>query len=200
MPQFPLLDPETLAQAIKTHIADRNKSRSASGLAGRPDYYDVVKGFADAIAQTANPSLQHFDNNDNTLFNSQGSGGGQGNSSLTFSSQGTISIGQWVVQTSSNVVSLSDASTFADGPSVGVVTGVPSQGSVTVQNSGTYTYSAQDPYSFLPLTPDSVYWISSSSGEITLSPNPPSGGFVQEVGYAKTAYQLVISIQEPIEI
>lgn len=200
MPQFPEFDPETLVQAIKTFVP-ANQNRTALSNLNRPDYCDVIRGWAEAIASVQNPSNAYFDNNDDTLFSLIQGQGQASTPSLLFNVQGSISVGQWAVQVSDDTIAIADASTFADGPVVGVVIELPSQGIARIQNTGSYTYSANDTFAFLPMTPDATYYASEAvNGEITLSPNPPSGGFIQEVGYAKTAFQFIIAIQEPTEV
>lgn len=202
MPQFPEFDPETLAQAIKTFVLARNNNRTAVSQLSRPDYFDVVRGWAEALGFLQNPSFAYLDNNDQTLFNLIGQGGGQTQTpSLLFNIQGALSVGQWAVQVSDDTVAAADATTFANGPVVGVVIDVPSTGIARIQNTGSYTYPATAGFSFLPMTADEVYYASPVAvGDITLTPTPPSGGFMQEVGYAKTPYQFIIAIQEPVEV
>lgn len=203
MPTFPEFDPSTLAQAITTYVASRASSKTAVSQLGRANYLDIVQGWADALAAVQNPSFAHLDTNDKTLFTLVGQGGGQATTpTLLFNVQGSLSVGEWVVQVSDDTVAIADASTLADGPVVGVVTELLSSGAIArIQNSGSYVYSAQDSYSFLPMTPDATYYASAATaGEITDSPAPPSGGFLQELGYAKTQYQFVIALQEPTAV
>jgi hypothetical protein len=93
-------------------------------------------------------------------------------------------------------VDLADFSAVATGPAVGVVVANPTQTTVLVQNLGSFLYTQAMGYGFIPLTPDTVYYIG-SSGNLTTSPSAPPGGYQQEIGYAKNTLQLVLNIQDP---
>lgn len=201
---FPEFEPTALAQAIRTFVASRANSQTASSQLGRANYLPVVQGWADAIAATQNPANAYFEANDQTLFTLVGQ---QGSGSavvptLLFNVQGSLAVGEWAVQVSDDTIAIADASSFANGPAVGVVTELLSQGTIArVQNSGSHLYSQGDTYSFLPMVADATYYISEATpGELTTTPNPSAGGFIQEVGYAKTAYQFVVALQEPTEV
>ena len=200
MVDFPEVDPETLAQAIKAGIINRQNVSALDSL-GSPDGFSVVQGIADGIAAASNPSYKSLKDSDDILFaNQQGQGQGGAAATLLFQVQGVLTVGQWAVQVGDDLIAVADASSFANGPVVGVVTELPSQGFARIQNTGSYLY-AQGQSSFLPMTPDSVYYLSATvPGDLSLSPNPPSGGFIQEVGYAKTDLQLVLNIQEPTKV
>lgn len=198
MADFPEVDPETLAQAIKTSIINRQNVSALSAL-GRPDGFEVIRGVADGVTAASNPSYQSLKETDDTLL-ALTSQGAPVISSLLFQVQGVLTVGQWAVQVGDDLIAVADASTFVDGPVVGVVTELPSQGFARVQNTGSFLYTLGQ-LSFLPLIPDSIYYVSATvPGDLALSPNPPTGGFIQEVGYAKTDLQLVLNIQEPIQV
>lgn len=201
MADFPEVDPETLAQAIKTAIINRQNVSALSAL-GRPNSLEVIRGIADGITAASNPSYQSLKETDDSLLSlitSQGQGDPV-TATLLFQVQGVLTVGQWAVQVGDDLVAVADASTFANGPVVGVVTELPSQGFARVQNTGSFLYTLGQ-LAFLPMAPDSIYYLSSSvPGDLDLSPDPPAGGFVQEVGYAKTDLQFVLNIQEPIQV
>jgi hypothetical protein len=198
---FPEFDAETLAQAIKTSIINRMNVSALTSLS-RPDTFEIIRGIADGLVVAQNPSISSLKATDDALLAivSQQQGGSQVVPTLLFSVQGVIAVGQWAVQVSDDTIAISDASSFASGPVIGVVTDLPTQGFARVQNSGSFLYT-QGSAAFLPMTPDSIYYASATvPGELSLSPNPPSGGFVQEIGYAKTDLQLVLNIQEPFQV
>lgn len=200
MPDFPEIDPETLAQAIKTGIINR-QNVSALDNVGGSDSFAVVQGIADGLTLAVNPSFANQKTNDDQLFQLAAQDPQVVVPTLLFKISGALIVGDWVYQISDDTVARVDASALASGPAIGVVTELPSQGFARIQNTGGYAYDAQGSQSFLPMTPDSLYYVSATvAGELELSPNPPQGGFLQEVGYAKTAYQLVVQIQEPIQV
>lgn len=202
MADFPEVDPETLAQAIKTSIRTR-MNVSALAVLGRPDSFEIIRGVADGLAAAQNPSFKSLKATDDTLLALSSQGLVQAApviATLLFQVEGVLTVGQWAVQVSDDLIAVADASTFANGPVVGVVTELPSQGFARVQNTGSFLYTLGQS-SFLPMTPDSIYYVSETvAGDLTLSPDPDQGGFVQEVGYAKTDFQLVLNIQEPTEV
>lgn len=194
-PQFPEVDPETLTQSILTSLAARmNVSALQAGAA--PNYAEVIRGWAEGIAAAQNPSNSYFQQNDDALFSllQQGVGGDSG--SLLFTAAVPLLVGQWVYQVSADTVGLADFSSPSTGPVVGVVVGIPSESTVLVQNLGSYLYTAQQSFQFLPLVPDTIYYLG-SSGSITSVASPPPGGFLQKVGYAKNTLQFVLNIQDP---
>lgn len=196
MPQFPEIDPETLAQAIRTYLASRmNVNALQNGAA--PNSIEVIRGWADAIAAVQNPSNSYFHQNDQTLFSliQQLGLGSPGN--LLFTAGVALQPGQFVYQSANDTVALADFSSASLGPAVGVVVGNPSPTTVLVQNLNSFTYSVSMAFGFLPLTPDTLYYVGSGGG-ITSSPTAPSGGYNQVVGYAKTTYQLVLNLGEPV--
>lgn len=190
---FPEIDPQTLAQAIRTYITARMNVSAVQG-GNSANYNEVLLGWAEAIAAAQNPSNAYFEENDQVLFGLlQQQGGNSG--SLLFTAGVPLTIGQWVYQVSSDTVALADYSSLATGPAVGVVVGNPTQNTVLVQNLGSVLYTVQQAFGFLPLTPDVPYYIG-AAGNITTSPNPPGGGYTQEIGYAKNTLQFVLNLQE----
>lgn len=192
--EFPEVDSETLAQAIRTYTIIRQRALVNTGGA---NYMEVIRGLAEAMTSSINPSLAHFATNDETLLTAVQGQAGSSTPSLIFSHGGTVEVGQWVYLEAQDFIDLADSSAAALGPSVGVVTELISSATARVQAIGAFTYSQSSSLPFLPLVPDTTYFID-SSGAITNSPSPTAGGYVQEVGYAKTTHELVLSIQEPI--
>lgn len=196
---------EILAQQMSDNVS-QNQDVIAITRLSRPSSNDLYSGIASAISSQTTQPLSYLESTDQGLqdqidnINNQ-QGGGQTPTptpgGLTFSISGPVTVGYWVFQSSDNTVSLSDSSTAASGPILGVVTDVAG-GIATVLDIGLYTYAATDTHPFLPLIPDQKYYAHTVAGSITLSPNPPSGGFVQEIGYAKTSLEFVVSVQEPI--
>lgn len=196
MAQFPEVDPATLVQALRQYITAR-QNVSALTNGGSANYLEVVRGWADALTATQNPSNAYFQQSISVLFDmiQQGGGGSGTTGIILFSSATPLTVGQWVYQVSSDTVDLADFSLASTGPAVGVVVGNPSINTVLVQNLGTYVYSPGD-FPFLPMLPDTAYYIG-AGGELTSNPNPPPGGYHQEIGYAKNTYQIVLNVQEP---
>lgn len=197
MAQFPEVDPDTLLQALRTYITARqNVGALANG--GSANYLEVLRGFADAVAGTQNPSNAFFKQEDELLFSLlQQQGGGSSTGSLLFSiNNSPLLIGQWVYQVSTDTVDLADFSLASAGPVVGVVVALPTEDTVLVQNTGAFAYTPQS-FPFLPLTPDTLYYIG-SSGALTSTPNAPAGGYTQEIGYAKNTTQVVLNLRAPI--
>jgi hypothetical protein len=193
MPQFPEVDPETLLQALRMYVTQRQNVSALQN--GQANYLEVMRGWAEAIAATQNPSNAWFQENLNILYELvQGQGGGT-SGTLLFNTLSPLQIGQWVYQVSSDTVDLADSTSISTGPAVGVVISAPTKSTVSVLNLGSYLYVPAS-FPFIPFTPDSTYYIG-SAGMITASPNPPSGGYLQEIGYAKNTLQLVLNIQEP---
>lgn len=195
-PQFPQIDPATLAQAIKTFVTQRQNVPALSN-GGSVDYNAVVDGWAEALTTVSNPTVEYFDNNQASLYSLVGQQQQSSVPTLLFNTVSPLSIGQWVYQVSSDTVDAANFNNIANGPSIGIVVATPTASTVSVQNVGSFLYNANMGFPYLPLTPDTTYYIS-SGGEITASPNPGAGGFVQEIGYAKTSFEFVLNVQEPI--
>jgi len=196
-PVFPQVNSETLTQAIKTFVTARqNVSALANGAS--LNYDEVVRGWADAIAAIHNPSLAYFDAQEQLLFSLVGNQNQQqsGIPTLLFNTLGPVAIGQWVYQVSTDTVSVADFSSISTGPAVGVVSSLPTPTTARVQTVANFVYGVL-PLPFLPLVPDTLYYIGSAGGILSAVPNPPSGGYVQEIGFAKSATELVLNIQEP---
>lgn len=193
---FPQIDPETLTQAVKNHVAARqNVNALANG--GSANYGEVIRGWAEALVGVTNPSLAYFEANDQALFNqNQNQNPQQGVVTYVFNTIGPVQIGEWVYQVSADTVSVADAATAAYGPAIGVVTQKPTGSTARVQTVGNFIYAGL-PLSFLPLIPDSIYYIG-ASGAIVAVPVPSSGGYVQEIGFSKSTTELVLNIQERI--
>lgn len=194
---FPQINPETLAQAIKTYVAAR-QNVSALGNGGSANYSEVVRGWAEAITSVTNPSLAQFEANDKFLFNQNQNQNPQNVGVVTylFNLIGSAEVGEWVYQVSSDNVSVSESATAAYGPAIGVVTEKPSGSTVRVQTVGNFLY-ANLPLNFLPLIPDSIYYIG-PAGSIVPVPTPSAGGYVQEIGFSKSTHELVLNIQARI--
>jgi len=197
MAQFPEVDPETLTQAIRTFLAARmNVPALANG--GAPNSIEVIRGWAEGITSAQNPSNAYFNQNDQVLFGLVQQQGGGGVGSLLFNAAAPgFEIGQFVYQVSNDTVDLADFSLAATGPSVGVIVALPTKTTVLVQNLGSFSYNGSMTFPFLPFVPDTIYYIG-SAGNITSSPTAPSGGYNQEIGYAKNTLQLVLNIQDPV--
>ncbi len=194
MPQFPEVDPETLLQALKTYITARQNVKAlANGSSA--NYLEVMRGWAEAITATQNPSNAWFQENLDTLYSLLQQSGAGAPGTLLFNAASPLFIGQWVYQVSSDTVDLADSSSISTGPAIGVVVSNPTQSTVAVQNIGSFLYTPQQ-FPFLPFTPDTTYYVG-SLGLITDNPNPQSGGYLQEIGYAKNTLQFVLNIQEP---
>lgn len=194
MPQFPQIDSATLAQAIKTFVTARQNVNALANGASL-NYDEVVRGWADALTAVTNPSLGYFESNDQTLFNLIGQQSGPSSTpTLLFNTLGPVAVGQWVYQVSNDTVSLADFGVAALGPVVGVVTSIPTATTARVQTIGSFVYTVSLP--FLPLIPDTLYYAGASGSIISLSPNPPAGGYVQEIGFAKSPTELVLNLQE----
>lgn len=197
MPQFPAIDPLTLAQAIKNFLRQR-QNVSAINNGGSADYGTVVDAWAEALTSVQNPSYDYIEQNIQTLY-SLIQGGPSSIPTLLFNSASPLTAGQWVYQVSSDTVDAVDFSSLSFGPAIGVVVSSPTVSTVSVQNIGSFLYNIGMGFPFLPLTPDSLYYVG-AGGEITSSPSPLPGGFVQEIGYAKTQFELVLNIQEPTTV
>lgn len=191
---FPQIDPETLAQAVKNHVAARqNVNALANG--GSANYGEVIRGWAEALAGVTNPSLAYFEANDQVLFNqNQNQNPQSGVVTYLFNTVGPVEIGEWVYQVSSDTISVADAAVAAYGPAIGVVTQKPTGSTARVQTVGNFLYNNL-PLNFLPLIPDSIYYIG-AAGAIVSVPVPSSGGYVQEIGFSKSVNELVLNIQE----
>lgn len=193
-------DPITLQQSIINHV---RAQQAAPSIDTGADYSAVVMGWAEALGELQNPLNSSFYTNDQALFGLVGQGGGGSGAvstpTLLFNIVGVVSVGSWVYQNGSDAVSIVDSSTVSTGPALGVVVELPTATTARVQNVGSFIYDSANPsgFGFLPMTPDTVYY-ARVGGEITDSPTPPAGGFIQEIGYSKTSYELVLNIQEPI--
>jgi len=187
-------DPLTLQQAILLFVRAR---QNVPILDTGANYSEVIMGWAEAIGAVQNPINSTFSTNDTALFNAVGGQGGGSTSvpSLLFDISGAVSVGTFVYQNGSNAASPADSSFAASGPVLGVAIELPTTTTVKVQNVGSYTFDTSSTLPFLPLTPDTVYY-AGAAGAITANPSPPSGGYVQEIGYAKTPYELVLNLQE----
>lgn len=200
-PQFPNVDPATLAQLIRTYVRSR-QNVSAVSTGSSADYGQVVNGWADAIAAGFNPSLSSFKNTDDALIAAISQLQQQQQSgipTLLFFSSGPMAVGNVVYQVSSDTVALADNSSITTGPAVGIVTSIPGPGQARVQNISQYTFNLNLPYPFLPLVPDTTYYVG-ISGNITATPTPGPGGYLQEIGYAKTTSEFVLHIEEETEV
>lgn len=191
---FPQINPETLAQAIKTRVAATQNVNALSNGASA-NYSEVIRGWAEALTSVANPSLAYFENNDQVLFlQTQNQNPQPGVLTYLFNTLGSVSVGQWVYQVSADTVAVSDCTSTAYGPAVGVITQIVSGSTARVQTVGNFLYDNLY-LPFLPLIPDSSYYIG-AAGAIVAVPAPYSGGYIQEIGFAKSATELVLNIQE----
>lgn len=69
----------------------------------------------------------------------------------------------------------------------------------SVLNAGTATvYFDESNSGVTGLTPGSTYYLSATAGAVTLTPPTTAGNIVQEVGFAVSATNLHVNIQEPI--
>lgn len=188
-------DPLALQQSIIAHVrARQNVPIRETGA----NYSEVIMGWAEAIGAVQNPINSTFSANDTALFNAlgnQGSGGSTSVPALLFDISGAVSVGTFVYQNGDNAASPSDSSLASAGPVLGVAIELPTATTVRVQNVGSYVFDSASTLPFLPMIPDTVYYADVAGG-ITSAPNPTSGGYIQEVGYAKTQYELVLNIQE----
>jgi len=196
MPQFPEVDPDTLTQSVRNHITARmNVPALANG--GSPNFLEVLRGWAEGITAAQNPSNAYFEQNDQNLYalvqQQQGGGGGPG--LLAFNAAVPLQIGQIVYQISNDTVAPADFASISTGPAIGIVYSLFNQSSVLVQNLGSFAFNLNMGFGFLPLVPDTVYYVG-PAGTITNTPSAPSGGYNQELGYAKNTLQLVFNIQE----
>ena len=196
MPQFPLLDQDALAQALKTFITQRQNVPALSS-GGSTDYTVVVNAWAEALTTVQNPTIAYQEANINALYTLVAQQQSSGSGTLLFNAGSPLLVGQWVYLISVDTVDAVDSTNSASGPAIGVVVSLPTASTVSVRNFGSFLYNSGMSYPFVPLVPDTIYY-AGTSGNITASPNPGSGGFVQELGYAKTAYEFVLNIQEPI--
>jgi hypothetical protein len=198
MPQFPEVDPNTLAEAIKSNLRSQMNIPALQN-GGSANYNMVVQAWADALTATQNPSNAYFNSQINTIYGQLGQQGAAVTPTLLFNTSGTINVGEWVYISGNDTVSVASNASYATGPVVGVVTSLPSPTTARVQNVGSFVYTENLGMSFIPLIPDTVYYIG-TAGQLTTNPTPPSGGYVQELGYAKSAYEFVITIQEPVQV
>lgn len=198
MPQFPEVDPDTLAEAIKSNL--RSQMNVPAIQNGGVDSNRVVRAWADAMTAGQNPSNAYFNSQINALYGQQGGQQpGAGSSTMLFNVSGTVNVGEWVYLSSSNTVALASNTSLATGPVIGVVASMTSLTTALVQYFGPFMYTDSLGLGFIPMTPDTIYYIG-SAGDLTDNPTPPPGGYVQELGYAKNAYEFVISLKGPVQV
>lgn len=116
---------------------------------------------------------------------------GFGQDSVTASAAEALSAGDFVYFNGSGGVLKADATAIAKQARGYVIAAVANAASATVFFDDSNT-------ALTGLTPGATYYLSVTSGGVTLTPTTTAGQIVQEVGFASSATNLRVNIQEPI--
>lgn len=116
---------------------------------------------------------------------------GFGQDAITATAAEALSAGDFVYFNSSGGVLKADATAIAKQARGYVTTAVSNAALATVYFDDSNT-------ALTGLTPGSTYYLSTTSGGVTLTPTTTAGQIVQEIGFASSATNLRVNIQEPI--
>lgn len=116
---------------------------------------------------------------------------GFGQDAVTATAAEALSAGDFVYFNGSGGVLKADATAIAKQARGYVISAVANAASATVFFDDSNT-------ALTGLTPGSTYYLSVTSGGVTLTPTTTAGQIVQEIGFASSATNLRVNIQEPI--
>lgn len=116
---------------------------------------------------------------------------GVGADAVTLVAGEALAAGDMVYITSGGVVMKADATAIGKAARGYVLTAVSNGANATV-------YFDESNSAVTGLTPGATYYLSATAGALTTTPPTTSGQIVQEIGFATSATNLHVNIQEPV--
>lgn len=122
---------------------------------------------------------------------SGGGGGGGGGASTSgiivggYSCPAGVAVNDWVYLSAANTVDKADATSIATAPCIGIVTDKPTPTTADVMQAGGPVTVGSG------MTPGVKVWLDKVAGKHTQAPPSLAGNVVQELGYAKSATEIV---------